>query len=89
MLIKKIGIAKYALKMKWQGYQLLRNPKGTSPNILRVLKYNKTYDTRTSDILEHYEQITKDFSQPQNTIRDSLFINHFTTSVDTTKKIQH
>lgn len=36
MLIKKIGIAKYALKMKWQGYQLLRNPKGTSPNILRV-----------------------------------------------------
>ncbi len=45
MLIKKIGIAKYALKMKWQGYQLLKNPKGTSPNIIRDLKYNKTYDT--------------------------------------------
>ena len=87
MLIKKIYIVEYALKMKRQGYQLLRNPKGTSPNILRFLKYNKTYDSSTSDILEHYELITKDFSQPQNTIRDSLFINSFTTLVDTTKKL--
>ena len=87
MLIKKINIAKYALKMKRQGYQLLKNPKGTSPNIIRILKYNKTYDSSTSDILEHYELITKDFSQPQNTIRDSLFINNVTTLVDTTKKL--
>lgn len=86
MLIKKIDIAKYALKMKRQGYQLLKNPKGTSPNIIRVLKYNKTYDSSTSDILEYYERITKDFSQPQNTIKDSLFINSVTTLVDTTKK---
>lgn len=86
MLIEKIDIAKYALKMKRQGYQLLRNPKGTSSNIIRVLKYNKTYDSRTSDILEYYERITKDFSQPQNTIKDSLFINSVTTLVDTTKK---
>ena len=86
MLIEKIDIAKYALKMKRQGYQLLRNPKGTSPNIIRVLKYNKTYDTRTSDIFEYYERITKDFSQPQNTIKDSLFINSVTTLVDATQK---
>lgn len=86
MLIKKIDIAKYALEMKRQGYQLLKNPKGTSPNIIRVLKYNKTYDSSTSDILEHYERITKDFSQPKNTIKDSLFINSVATLVDTAKK---
>ncbi len=42
--------------------------------------------THTSDILEYYERITKDFSQPQNTIKDSLFINSVTTLVNTTKK---
>lgn len=50
-------------------------------NILPIIKFS------TSDILEHYELITKDFSQPQNTIRDSLFINNVTTLVDTTKKL--
>ena len=84
--VEKIKIANYALKMKKQGYQLLRNPKGTSSSVIRVLKHKKTYDPQTLDVYETYERITKDFSQPQNTVRDNLVVNYFTTLVDTAKK---
>ena len=85
--VEKIRIANFALKMKRQGYQLLRNPKELSPSIVRVLKYTKIHASKSLDISEHYERITKDFSHPQDTIRESLYINSFTTLVDTTKKL--
>ena len=35
-------IANYALKVKKQGYYLLRNPKGASPSVIRILKHKVT-----------------------------------------------
>lgn len=86
MFVEKIKIANYALKMKKQGYQLLRNPEGTPSSIVRVLKYNKAYDLQTLDIYEKYERITKNFAKPENTVRENLFVNNITTLVDTAKK---
>ena len=84
--VEKVKIANYALKMKKQGYQLLKNPKGTPNTVVSVLKYDRTYTPQTLDVLESYEQITKDFSKPNDKIKTILNINHYTTLVDNAKK---
>ena len=85
--IEKMKIANYALKMKKQGYQLLKNPKGTPYTVVSVIKYNKTHTPQTLDILESYEQITRDFSEPNNIIKTVFNTDNYTTLVDNTKKI--
>ena len=73
--------------MKKQGYQLLKKTKGTPNTVVSVLKYDRTYTPQTLDVLESYEQITKDFSKPNDKTRAVLNINYYTTLVDNAKKL--
>ena len=83
MFVDKLKIISYALDMKKQGYQLLKNPKGTPSSIVRVIKHSKSMTSTKLDILERYERITTDFSKSvQHTTNESLNVMYYTKSFD-------
>ena len=63
MSIQKLKIAAYCIAKRVQGYQLLKNPKGTPATTVKVLKYSDSINPNTLDISKSYETISKDFSK--------------------------
>ena len=63
MSIQKLKIAAYCISKRVQGYQLLKNPKGTPNTTVKVLKYSESINPKTLDISQSYETISKDFSK--------------------------
>ena len=61
MDIKKIKVATVAVIKRFQGYQLLKNPKGTSPYQLNMIK-NFEGITSELDRFSHYDSVTIDYS---------------------------
>ena len=61
-IIKKFEAATYATLKHIQGYQLLRNPKGTNPYEVNMIKYRKCL-TPDSDEVFFYKRINKSFDR--------------------------
>lgn len=58
--IKRI---RFVLDKSFQGYRLLKNPKGFPCGYVRMIKRSSYINPKTLDIHECYMRVTKDFSQ--------------------------
>ncbi len=61
MDIKKIKITAYCLYKRAQGYQLLKNQKGTPYTTARFIKYAEAVNPETFDKTMSYQRVTKQF----------------------------
>ena len=72
MDVKKIQVCAYAIGKRIQGYHLLKNPKGTSPYQVNMIKSWEgiSYELDTFSI---YDRVSKDFSADKSkTIKQHL-----------------
>ena len=96
MSIQKLKIAAYCIAKRVQGYQLLKNPKGTPATTVKVLKYSDSINPDTLDISKSYETISKDFSKyntPETTknldIEKYAFLNSKTKGFKIKKQVDY
>ena len=77
MDIKKVQVAAFAVKNRLLGYHLLKNPKGSSPYQVKMIKTwsGITYDL---DRFDHYHTKSRDFSKPdEKTAKETLLVSRY------------
>ena len=75
MDIKKVQVVSFALRNKMLGYQLLKNPKGSSPYQVKMIK---TWNGISSELdrYDHYFTKSRDFSKPElKTEKQTLLVD--------------
>ena len=77
MDIKKIQVVSFAIRNKMLGYQLLKNPKGSSPYQIKMIKTRNLI----SPELDRYDQYftkSRDFSKPKSkTEKQTLLVERY------------
>ena len=73
MDIKKIQVITFAIKNRLRGYQLLQNPKGTSPYQVKMIKKYSgiSYDL---DRFDHYYTKSRDFENPHKKTEEQTLL---------------
>lgn len=72
MNIHRLKATLFAIKKHYYGYQLLRNPKGTSPTTVRLIRKTNYIKEDTLDTFDKYHRITADFSKDTPEITDEF-----------------
>lgn len=75
MDLKRVQVCTYSVLKRLQGYHLLKNPKGSSPYVVNMIKNTEliSYDL---DRFSSYTRISKDFSTGHTT-RKYLSVNRY------------
>lgn len=77
MDIKKVQVATFAIRNRLLGYQLLKNPKGSSPYQVKMMKKWSGISPEL-DRFDHYHTKSRDFSRPdEKTAKETLLVNRY------------
>ena len=77
MQVQKLKLAAYAIGKRLQGYQLLRNPKTSSPLELTMIRRTFKDVQLNGDIFTWHDRVSRDFGKKTKPVKETFITKYY------------